>query len=67
MITGNLIAFILYLSTDFFPVLDILGCDRDCRMNDNFVSILLEGVRCSKFIKIFSYLIDTPYESRLSS
>lgn len=68
VITGNLIAFILYLSTDFFPVLDILGCDRDCRMNDNFVSIMLEAVRCSKFIKIFSYLrssTDMPYASRI--
>lgn len=54
--TGNIIAFILYHSTDFFPVLDRLGCDRDCRGNDNFLSIMLEGVRCSKFIKIFSYL-----------
>lgn len=40
----------------FFPVLDIFGWDRDCRMNDNFVSIMLEGVRCSKFTKVFSYL-----------
>lgn len=54
--TGNIIAFILYHSTEFFPVLDRLGCDRDCRGNDNFVSIMLEGVRCSKFIKIFSCL-----------
>jgi len=53
---GNLIAFISYLSTDFFPVLDILGCDKDCRMNDNFLSIMLERVRCSKFIKTFSCL-----------
>lgn len=54
--TGNIIAFILYHSIEFFPVLDRLGCDRDCRGNDNFVSIMLEGVRCSKFIKIFSSL-----------
>lgn len=52
----------------FFPVLDILGCDMDCRMNDTFFSIILEGVTCSKFNKIFSYFkssTDTPYASRI--
>lgn len=54
MTTGNIIAFILYHSREFFPVLDRFGCDRDHRGNDNFISIMLEGVRCSKLIKIFS-------------
>lgn len=44
------------------------GYDGDCRMNDNFVSIMLEEIRYSKFIKIFSYLkstTDMPYASSI--